>query len=341
MASACRNSSGIWVERPPMPEPGTFSRSWTLFLQSLRILRRHPRLLAFPAAGLGCALLMMVLFSVLLLMPRVLFPDDYSWLDQRHWMPLVPKWQALLTLDQSKLGPHLTNKDFDRYVTVANLFRMGVCYVFAMSLGMVTGLLNAAFYHEGVRALGGEDVSLLRGFGAACRRFRAFVNWFVFAAFAAFALQMIASRFGWAGKLAGMAVGLGWAAASFFVIPILLRNDPGVRDPGALLKESATLVKRTWGESVIGYTGLGLIGLPLGIAPIALYVACRWFGAATPLWIGAATVCALVIMASFAVQKAADGLYRCALYVYASEGVIPEDFTAEQMGAAWKIKGGT
>ncbi len=31
-------------------------------------------------------------------------------------------------------------------------------------------------------------------------------------------------------------------------------------------------------------------------------------------------------------------IYRCALYVYASEGVIPEPFTAELMDSPWKIR---
>jgi len=38
------------------------------------------------------------------------------------------------------------------------------------------------------------------------------------------------------------------------------------------------------------------------------------------------------------VSGAAGGAYRCALYIYATEGVVPEPFTEEHMQMAWHIK---
>jgi hypothetical protein len=34
----------------------------------------------------------------------------------------------------------------------------------------------------------------------------------------------------------------------------------------------------------------------------------------------------------------AGHVYRCALYVYASEGVVPGTFTPELLNAGWKVK---
>jgi predicted alternative tryptophan synthase beta-subunit len=38
------------------------------------------------------------------------------------------------------------------------------------------------------------------------------------------------------------------------------------------------------------------------------------------------------------VVSIADDIFRCALYVYASEGVVPAPYTAELMDAAWKVR---
>jgi hypothetical protein len=44
-----------------------------------------------------------------------------------------------------------------------------------------------------------------------------------------------------------------------------------------------------------------------------------------------------VMAFSYAVSVAND-IYRCALYIYASEGVVPEAYSVELMDAAWKVK---
>ena len=44
----------------------------------------------------------------------------------------------------------------------------------------------------------------------------------------------------------------------------------------------------------------------------------------------------LAVVGLFFVIYMATHVYRCALYVYASEGVVPGPYTAEMMNAGWK-----
>ena len=50
-------------------------------------------------------------------------------------------------------------------------------------------------------------------------------------------------------------IGVGWAIATFLVVPVLAARDIG---PIEAIKESASLLRRTWGENLIGQAGLGL-----------------------------------------------------------------------------------
>jgi hypothetical protein len=47
---------------------------------------------------------------------------------------------------------------------------------------------------------------------------------------------------------------------------------------------------------------------------------------------------ALGVIGASIVVRSATGVYRCALYVFASEGVVPEPYTSEMMNAGWTVK---
>jgi hypothetical protein len=73
--------------------------------------------------------------------------------------------------------------------------------------------------------------------------------------------------------------------------------------------------------------------LPLLLAVgIALLIKSIWFIAIA----GAIWVFGLLFMAY--VSSVASHVYRCALYLYAAEGVVPEPYNQDLFDMAWKIK---
>lgn len=318
-----------------------FQRSWRLFVVTLGQLKRHPKLIVLPLASLGCVVAMLFLFSTALIAPSVLLQGESSWLESRHWGPLVNGWRTFLTSGHFRFAHHTQaefNQFMNRVMTLGNMARAFLGYILMMSLPLIGGLLSAAFYNEGIRAFSGERVSLLRGIGVAVRRFRPFLNWYFFSGLTVGAVQMVGGRLGVAGRVAGGLLGLSWAAASFFAIPILLREDRSKTQPTDVLRASVALVKSTWGETAIGYVGLKVLGLPISALVFAFMIGLRFFGSFTPGWVGAGVVAVAGLLLVSAVIKAADDLYRCALYVYATEGIVPEPFDQAAMDAAWKVK---
>jgi hypothetical protein len=47
---------------------------------------------------------------------------------------------------------------------------------------------------------------------------------------------------------------------------------------------------------------------------------------------------AIAVFAFGVWNNAIQGVFRCALYIYATEGVIPDPFDRQDMDAVWKIK---
>src|SRR6185437_7963968 len=69
-------------------------------------------------------------------------------------------------------------------------------------------------------------------------------------------LRMIQERLGLIGRLVVGFIGLAWTVATFLVVPVLASKDVG---PVDAVKESVELLKRSWGENLIGNGGIGIV----------------------------------------------------------------------------------
>jgi len=133
---------------------------------------------------------------------------------------------------------------------------------------------------------------------------------------------------------------MAWSIAAVFAIPVIIQEQP-MRNPIKILQQSAITLKRTWGEGLIGYIGFSAASvmifvcslLPLLlVGALALLFKSVWFIViAGVIW-----VLGLLFMAY--VSGVAGHVYRCALYMYASEGVVPEPYNHELLDMAWKVK---
>src|SRR4030042_14091 len=112
-----------------------------------------------------------------------------------------------------------------------------------------------------------------------------------------FAFYLVSEGGGFLGQLAAAIAGGAWGLVTFFVVPVLVLEDKGVFDS---IKESATLIRSTWGESIIGsgsillvFVLLGVLGF-LGMMATLLTGSLAVFGIAVVLFIGLVIVLAVV-----------------------------------------------
>lgn len=75
-------------------------------------------------------------------------------------------------------------------------------------------------------------------------------------------LRAISRRGGIIGRIVAGALGITWAVASYMAIPVIVTEGLG---PWSSLKRSASLFRKTWGETLVGGFGLGLILVLLGL----------------------------------------------------------------------------
>jgi hypothetical protein len=164
--------------------------------------------------------------------------------------------------------------------------------------------------------------------------------WTLFAGAVGYLIKSLEQRFGFVGQWIMRLLGTAWSIACVFVIPVIVTEEQ-TNNPLTVLKKSALTLKQTWGESLIGY-----VGVSLGSALI-LVLSLFWLGGGIAVglslhryWLIAVVVLAWLaaILAWSYILNVASQIFRCALFLYASQGTLPEPYTQEMVALAWKVK---
>ncbi|HEY5233637.1 MAG TPA: DUF6159 family protein [Verrucomicrobiae bacterium] len=235
---------------------------------------------------------------------------------------------------------------FSEHWWVALLF----AFAYFTSMFLAT-FCNVAFYHEIMQALGGDTVSIRRGFRFAAARWRTVLLWSLFAGLVGYLIQVVQERLGFFGRIVTGLIGFVWSVACIFIIPTLVR-DTESKSPIRLLQNSVGTLRRTWGETIVGFVGIQLfaflsmsmliIGILLcfGIPMVVLSHPGSGFKISHFMYYEAGIPALFVIVATLLsfLGGLLNAIYRCALYIYATEGVVPGTFDKELLDSAWKIK---
>lgn len=290
-----------------------FQNSWQLLLRTLSVLKQHPRLLLFPVISTACSLVIVVFFFGALALDFTLNPS--------LWALATPGKNAAV------------NVHYNLYAESPILVGL-----YFLSMFLAT-FMNVALYNEIMRALRGEKVSIAGGLRFARSRIYSIFLWSLFASFVGWVIRSLSQRFGFIGRIVVNMIGVAWSVATVFVTPIIIR-DPNP-NPLEMLRNSAATLKKTWGESLIGYVGIKLGDSLIGVASLVFLISAGALSFALGQWLVFASAFLVWILAMIVlsvVMSVAGSIYRCALYMYATEGVVPEPYTQDLMDLAWKVK---
>ena len=203
----------------------------------------------------------------------------------------------------------------------------------------ITLFFNTALVGAAMIRMDGGNPRLGDGLRIAWERKGRIFGYACIAATVGLLLRAIEERVGWIGQLVVKLIGVGWALATFLVVPVIVTRDVG---PIEAVKESADLLRRTWGENLIGNVGLGLVFAVVYIVLIVIGT----FLALLAAQAGSAVLIGLVILVGVialfgisALQATMQGVYSAALYRYATDHQTPlPGFGPELLGHAFGPK---
>jgi hypothetical protein len=186
--------------------------------------------------------------------------------------------------------------------------------------------------------LDGGDPTVSDGLRIARSRFVQILGYAAIAATVGLILRIIEERAGFIGRWIAGLLGLAFTVATFLTVPILVSREVG---PVEAVKESAALLKKTWGENIIGNGGMGFLFflfylVVVGIGFVFVFGAAQTGNPALIVITLAMVVLAVVVVAL--VQSALQGVYSAALYRYASQGDAGASFSPALLGEAFRPK---
>lgn len=330
-----------------------FKQSWQLFKASIAITSRNRKLLWFPVLSVFLTALIALFFLAPLALPVVLHPTGYHLNQKEHWVALRNYYLPADAANSAPRHPATTSEALGLLtgrplahtsgqpaaVKASPLVSLYLLAIYFVSMFLAT-FFNVAFYSEIIAALNGREVSLRRGLSLARSRWASILAWTLLAGVVGWIIRNIQERLPFVGRIVTGLIGMAWSVAAVFAIPVIIQEQP-MHNPLRILRQSALTLKRTWGEGLIGYLGFsagsGVIFLcslfPLLLAGgIALLIKSIWFIAIA----GAIWVMGLLFIAY--ISGVASHVYRCALYIYAAEGVVPEPYSQDLLDMAWKVK---
>jgi hypothetical protein len=201
----------------------------------------------------------------------------------------------------------------------------------------ITIFFNAALVGAADIRLRGGDPTLSDGMRIALSRLPAIIGWALISATVGMVLRAVAERGGVLGAIAASVAGLAWNLITFLVVPVLVIEGVG---PLEAARRSGTLLRRTWGEQVIGNVGVGLVfGLLIaGVVAGGVVIAAALASVAPVLGMLAlaAIVAAVVVLGVLA--STLGTIFSAALYRYAASGQVGGGFAEDTLRSAFRTR---
>lgn len=211
-------------------------------------------------------------------------------------------------------------------------------FLFYLVQYMVIFYFNTALVGAAMIRLDGGDPTVGDGLRIASSKLGPILGYAALAATVGMILRAIQERAGFVGRWVAGLLGLAWTVVTFLVVPVLVTRDVG---PVDALKESASLLRKTWGENLIGNGGLGLVFalvyVLLAFVGVGLVLAVASTGSAVAIGVLVALLVVAFIVLTL-VHAALSGIYSAALYRFAAVGEGSASFTPAVLTDAFKVK---
>jgi hypothetical protein len=281
------------------------SRSWSLAGQCWDVLKQDPALLIFPLLSSIALLVLLGSFA----------------------LPVLTLYHGI--------EPGVTDGSTTH---TSRLMFYVLTYAFYVVSYTVMMFFNSALISVALKRLDGEDASVSDGLRMAWDNFPAILGYALIAATVGTLLRAIEERVGLIGRIVVALIGAGWTLATAMTLPVLVEENVG---PIEAISRSLELLKRNWGENLIGNGGISLgiavIAVPICILALLLMFAAASSGAIGSIILGVALFAITLILIGL-VSTTLHTIYTAALYRFATGSKENAGIDGDLLAGAYRTK---
>ncbi|HUK83392.1 MAG TPA: DUF6159 family protein [Verrucomicrobiae bacterium] len=210
----------------------------------------------------------------------------------------------------------------------------GTLFLFYLVNYFVITFFNTAIISCAVLRMIGGQPTVADGFREAASRLPQIAGWALVSATVGLVLRIIEDRSEKIGRIVAGLLGMAWTVVTYLVVPIIVVERKG---PFAALKGSTALLKKTWGEQLIGNFSFGGVLMLLLLPAVGLFALGILSGSGVTL-----VLCILLagvyVLALSLVQSALQSIFQAAVYLYARDGTEPAGFSSDLLASAMRTK---
>jgi hypothetical protein len=199
---------------------------------------------------------------------------------------------------------------------------------------------NSALIGAAMIRMDGGNPGVMDGLRIAGSKVGSIFGYALISATVGMILRIIGRRFGFVGRFIAGLSGIAWTIASYLAVPMLVSRDIG---PLEAIRESTSLLKKTWGENLIAGASIGLIftfAYLLAFAVTAFIAGTALSSGQTELAFAVAIIGVISMILLGLFQAALQGVFSAALYRYATDGGESDGMSTEVLSKVFAPKDG-
>jgi hypothetical protein len=216
-----------------------------------------------------------------------------------------------------------------------NIASLVVLFLFYVVSYFVVIFFNTALIACVNARLQGKSMTVGEALANSARHLPAIIGWAIISATIGLILHLLEERAGFIGDIILALIGGVWSLVTYFVVPVLILEDTGVFGS---IKESLALIRKTWGESIVGSASMAIIFVVIGVLAGLCVLGTMMLGNSA-VFLAALALFLLLVVVLAVIYSAMQGIFVTALYMYAKTGMIPSAFNPDLIQNAFVPKG--
>lgn len=232
------------------------------------------------------------------------------------------------------LGGSLASFTGEGTVAISDVVAYGTLFIYYLVIFFIVNFFEAGLYTIVQARFSGQNLGFSDGIRGARQHMGKIFLWSLISATVGVILRIIADKSAIIGKIVAGVLGAAWNILTYFSLPSLIVGNTSVKDS---FKDSASVIRKTWGETIIVNFGVGLffflIVILLMLVSIVLAIVLQSVIAA--IVIGALFILSVIILSI--VSTTLGSIFKLALYNYAKNGVVPQGFSPDVVRGAIKV----